>query len=151
MNVRRVGAYSNEQSEPVSQISGKPVFSSTGKEIGKVKEILVHPVELRVESVLIDRGMFSLGTLVGREYVDSLTKDGVFLNIVPVTEFDGMTVLDVHGAEIGRVSRVNTIGESNSIESLVVERGILGGSVSIPKNAVEYVGDRIHLNIHIDH
>jgi len=106
----------------VNDVVGRKVLTKSGKKIGKVKSVHVHPKNLTMEGIVIDPGFFDAYQFIGASYIGSITDEGIVLNINPVTEYVGLKVFDFTGKEIGKVKEVYRSKQSNTLLSLLVER-----------------------------
>lgn len=106
----------------VSDVVGRKVLTKDGVKIGKVKSVHIHPRDLTIEGIVIDPGFFDAYQFIGASYIDSMTGEGIVLNIHPVTEYMGVKVFDSTGKEIGKVKEVNRSKQTNTLLSILVDR-----------------------------
>lgn len=106
----------------LSDVVGRKVLTKDGKNIGKVKSVHMHPKDLTIEGIVIDPGFFDAYQFIGASYIDSMTGEGIVLNILPVTEYVGVKVFDFTGKEIGKVKEVNRSNQTNNLLSILVNR-----------------------------
>ena len=106
----------------VSEVVGRKVLTKDGKKIGKVTSVHINPKKLTIEGIVINPGFFDAYQYIGANYIDSITGEGVVLNILPVTEYVGIKVFDYTGKEIGKVKEVNRSKQTNTLLSILVDR-----------------------------
>lgn len=135
----------------VCSIEGKKVLTKDGKEIGILKNIHIDPKSLTIEGLYVSGGIFGEDSYIGKEYIQSLTQDGVILSIVPVEEYIGMMVYDSRGQKIGKVKDIHKYKKTNTLLSIVVEKGFLGGkdTITFTKKQIKEIGRNIVLNISV--
>src|SRR3989344_8167251 len=112
-----------ENAIDASSVLGAKVVSKGGSVLGTVSALWIHPSELRIEGISVAKGFFREGDYVGRNYLESVNRDGAMLKINPVTEFVGHEVFDPDGKRVGKVKSVERANDSNNIVSIVVSRG----------------------------
>jgi sporulation protein YlmC with PRC-barrel domain len=112
---------------------GKKVVDSGGVEVGKILDVKVLPSVKKEIGVVVDPGFFRKGLPLSGEFIEKITDDAIYLNIIPSIRLNGMKVMNAFGREIGKVKNINRIGKTNNIESIVV-----GG---IPTDIVVPVAD----------
>ncbi len=138
-----------EETVDLTQVVGKSVVSRDGEWIGKVESIHMDPVTFTLEGVTINRGFLNESEYVGREYVKSISRRGVVLQINPVTEAVGLPVYDVRGKRIGEVGTVERRKKTNRLSTIHVKRGWFKKSLIVPRNAIKTVNKGVMLNIPI--
>lgn len=134
----------------VNELKGKKVRASNGKEVGKIMQIRLDPNSLNFDGIEMDRGFFGRDTFIGRDYVESLSKEGAVLNMTPATDYKGLHVLDSNGKDVGTVKEIRTKGHTNNISAIVVRTGMLSNDVIFSKSDVKSVGETIMLNSAFD-
>ena len=106
----------------LSGIVGRKVLTKDGKKIGKVTSVHINPRKLTIEGIILNPGLFDAYQYIGANYINSITDEGVVLNILPVTEYVGIKVFDFTGKEIGKVKEVNRSKQTNTLLSILVSR-----------------------------
>src|SRR3989344_673543 len=129
------------------ELKGKKVLTYEGKEMGKISDILIDK-DLEVEGVLIHRGIIKKDIFVGKNYIQSIGKEGAILKITPPTEYEGMKVFDSTGKEIGTVKKVNTT-PSNTV-NIVIDRGLMKENLVVTNDSVQNIGENVILNIELE-
>ncbi|MDO8661416.1 MAG: PRC-barrel domain-containing protein, partial [Candidatus Woesearchaeota archaeon] len=134
----------------VNELKGKKVIASNGKEIGTIIEVRLDPNSFVLDGIEMDRGFFGLDTFIGRNYIDSLSIEGAVLNMVPVTDYKGLLVIDSTGKKVGNVKEIRTEGRTNNISAIIVGTGLLSNDVIFSKSDVKSVGESIILTSAFD-
>ncbi len=135
-----------EETIEADNIKGQKVLDVKGNEIGKIKSLHVDPVSLSVEAITIDNGLFKGSDYVGKNYIFSLTDKAAVLSVTPITQLIGLTVYDSEGKELGRVKEVYRVHKTNSILSLIVDRGIMKSDLIVYDDEIKELGKNIILN-----
>jgi sporulation protein YlmC with PRC-barrel domain len=130
----------------VDELKGKKVTTLSGKEVGKITQVRLDPNSLNFDGIEIDRGFFGTDTFIGKDYIESLGKNGVVLNMNPAADYKGLHVLDSTGKEVGTVKEIRTKAHSNNISAIVVGTGVLTNDVIFSKTDIQSVGESIMLN-----
>lgn len=125
------------------EIVGKKVFSSDGSEIGKVKDILLDAEKLNITSIVVGQGLFKSDMEIGRNYIDRLDPEGIFLNIRPAEELKNRDVYDDKGKHIGRVKDVRRIGPTNELHGIIVDVGLGMPDVEVSEENIKEFGEHI--------
>lgn len=89
-------------------------------EVGKILDVKVLPSMKKEIGVVVDPGLFRKGLSLSGEFIEKITDDVIYLNIIPSIRLNGMKVINAFGREIGKVKNINRIGKTNNIESIVV-------------------------------
>ncbi|MFP4112478.1 MAG: PRC-barrel domain-containing protein [Candidatus Woesearchaeota archaeon] len=129
---------------------GRNIIDKKGNVIGIVESFRLDPKDLTLEAVEVTKGFFAEDHFIGKDYIAEFNRDGIKLNIVPVTEFINKTVFDTRGNKIGSVKELNKAGPTNQINSLIVNRGLSREDVEINVSDIREIGKNVHLNIAID-
>src|SRR3989338_7559475 len=127
-----------EKTLDLRKILQKKVISKNGLFVGKVKELRMSEDGLRLEGVLIKRGIFKRKLYLGKKYIDRLTYDSIILNADPFLLLKGIKVITSEGEVVGRVKDFVRKSLSNDIEQLTVG-SLMRGKFNIP---VSYVKSR---------
>ncbi|MFA5772207.1 MAG: hypothetical protein WC974_05715 [Thermoplasmata archaeon] len=101
-------------------LMGKKVVDSGGVEVGKILDVKVLPTVKKEIGIVVDPGFFRKGLPLSGEFIDRITDDVIYLNIIPSIRLSGMRVVNAFGRDIGKVKNINRIGKTNNIESIVV-------------------------------
>ncbi|MDO8508657.1 MAG: PRC-barrel domain-containing protein [Nanoarchaeota archaeon] len=127
-------------------VLGKEIIDSVGSFIGIAEKVFIDPNDFDFIGVGIDKGFLKKGLAIGRNYIEKITKYAVFLNIRVAFEIRGMEVFDKDGKDLGIVSEIELVVNTNKISSIGIKKGIFGKKIIIPYNFVERVGDNVLLN-----
>jgi sporulation protein YlmC with PRC-barrel domain len=142
----RTNSLPKEDTHVVDDIIGTYVIDNKGKEVGRVKQVHIDPVNLTVEGITIDNGLFHENDYVDRGYIFLLSVDKVVLSDIPISNYKGMKVIDSAGNDVGTVSEVTQAGDSNNVYALTVNRGALKDDMVVTGDQIEKVEDKIFLN-----
>ncbi len=129
---------------------GKKVIADTGKEVGTISGIYLDPVTFSVAGIDIQRGFFSSNRFIRREFIDQVGHNGIFLNTTPPEEFKGAKVYDIDAKKVGHVKEVHTKGDTNTIDSLTIDRGTGKDDLMVTRNEIHWVGDRVVIDHKVD-
>lgn len=132
-------------------VIGKKVLTPSGEEIGKVGDLYMNPDTLEVEYIKISKGLFSRDYYVHRRYISAVSDESAMLSVVPVEEFKGKKVFGSEGKEVGSVKEVNRLEGTNTLVSLVVDRGIGHKELHIAENDISSLGENVVLSETKDH
>ncbi len=124
----------------VGRLIGKKVLTNDGKKIGKIKGLNIHPNELTIEGIRVDRGMFEVDQYIDENYIKSLSQDGAVLKSIPVTEYVGMEVYDSMGKKVGKIMDVSRSKMTNTLNSLKVKLEDSGKEMVIMSDYVAVCG-----------
>lgn len=137
------------RSVPASHIVGKKVIASSGKKVGEIGAIHIHPRRMSVEGIVVKKGLLKRN-FIGKDYIRSLNNEGAMLNIIPAPEMVGLQVYDVDGRKIGKVKRVNRESKTNNVTSIIVGRGVLKKDTVVRGSSIDEVGKNVTLKIRVD-
>ena len=126
---------------------GKRVIDSAGRIIGVSDKVFIDSQTLTFLGISVDKGLMFKGIVIGKGYIDKITKHAIFLKVPVAFEMKGMSVFDSTGKKIGTVSEVNLHGTRNSIKELRVTGGFLRRKYMIPSSAIAHVGDNVMLSV----
>mgnify|MGYP001571535972 CR=1 FL=1 len=145
---RRNLSGSTEIAETITSddILGKQVIDAEGEFIGVVDIVHIHPTDLDFVGISIDKGFFQKGLIIGKNYIERITKHALFLKIRPIFDIKKMSVFDKEGVKIGSVAEVILVGNRNALKELVVSTGLLK-SVTIPADLIDFVGENVFLKV----
>lgn len=112
----------------MSYYNGKKVISKSGKELGKITDLVFDKSKI-------------IGIMIGKlfidfDFVDSADEEYLVLKIDPVSLIIGMKVFDVEGNYLGKVSDINRKAHGNVFDSIVVKKNILSKGVEVAKKDI---------------
>jgi len=137
-----------EQTINLKQLFGSKVISKNGEKIGFVSDIFFHPFKLSVEAIRINKGFFGSDYYVGKEYISSLSKEGVLLSIIPVKELIGKKVFDSTGIKVGKVKKIARMGTSNKLISMNIKKGV-GKEIVVLGDDIKEIGEGVILRVQV--
>ena len=118
-------------------LMGKKVVDSGGVEVGKILDVKVAPTVKKEIGIVVDPGFFRKGLPLSGEFIEKITDDVIYLNIIPSIRLNGMRVINAFGRDIGKVKNINRIGKTNNIESIVV--GSIPADLVVPVVDIDIV------------
>ncbi len=104
-------------------VLGKDVIDIDGTVIGVVDKLFIDAVTLETEAISIDKGFLEKGLVLGKDYIERVSKFAVFLNIAPAILFVKKTVYDASGKRIGVVKRVDVDANTGQIKDIILDSG----------------------------
>jgi len=125
----------------VKEILGKKVLNKDGKNIGKIKTIRIDPVDLTIEGIEVDTGLFKVDEYYGKNYIKTLTEQGAILKINPIGDVIGLTVYDSTGRSVGEVKDVKRSKKTNKLMSITMYSDIYKENVTIDADYIASCGD----------
>src|SRR3989344_6286585 len=128
-----------EETLDSSSLLGCRVLSHNGLIIGKISQIRINPNTLRIEGILVKRGLFRKSIYIGSSYFDKMTSKSVILSIEPVIFLKNRNVLSFEGKKIGKVKKVIRKDNTNEIKEIIVS-SIINGRFSVPAGQVKQFG-----------
>ncbi len=126
-------------------ILGKDIIDVDGKLIGVTEKVFIHPNSLDFIGIEVDKGFLRKGFSIGKDYIERIAKNAVFLNVKVAFEMRGMDVFSSLGEKVGKVSDVELVGNKNEIKSIHVKAE--GKDIIVPRNFVDKVEHGVFLNI----
>ncbi len=129
---------------------GKEVIDFNGTFIGVVEKVLIDPNEMEFVGISIDKGFLKKGLTVGRNYIDKITENAVFLRIRVSYEVKGKIVFDKEGKIVGRVAGIELYENKNQIVSLIVRPNLFlffRKPINIPSKYITEIGENVMLNV----
>jgi len=126
-------------------ILGKDVIDVDGKFIGVTEKVFIHPNSLDFIGIEVDKGFLRKGFSIGKDYIERIAKNAVFLNVKVAFEMRGMDVFSSLGEKIGKVSDVELVGNKNEIKTIHVKTE--GKDFIVPRNFVDKIEHGVFLNI----
>ena len=130
----------------LKDLHGARVLSKSGKLVGHVTSFHIHPKKLVIEGITLEETVFS-HHYVTKKYIDSITSEGVKLNIIPFTEYIGLPVYDRSKKHVGTVKEVRRKAKTNDYSSLVIDTGLLKKSRIVKKKDIASIKDSVKLKI----
>jgi sporulation protein YlmC with PRC-barrel domain len=127
-------------------ILGKDVFDTNGGIMGVAEKIFIDKETLNIIGIEVDKGILHKGLTIGKGYIKRITPHAIFLKTSIAFEMKGMTVFDVNGVKVGKVSDVTLQGSQNIIKSIEVRTGMLK-RITINNSSIASVGDNVFLNL----
>ena len=149
MSKESISGKSLERSITSEDILGKDVIDKEGKFIGVVEKVLIDPIKMEFIGIEIDKGFLKNGFSVGKSYLEKLTEEAVFLKIRIVYEIRGMKVFDKIGEELGKVYKIELVGNKNQLKKIYVKKGwfIFKNTLEISPDLIETMGHNIILSV----
>lgn len=121
------------------------VYSNDGIYLGRVRDLHINPDKFSIEGIHIGKGLFSRYAYIGRDYIGKMSRKGVVLSITPLTELVNKKVLDSNGKVVGRVRVIYRNKKTNTLRSMVVERGVFKKNLLVNRNMISDIGEKIVL------
>jgi sporulation protein YlmC with PRC-barrel domain len=134
---------------PDTAVLGRKVLGKNGEKIGDVAGLYIDSKKLTIEGIRVDKGVFKFDHYIGNNYIETISDEGVILNITPLDEFVGKKVIDSAGKELGKVKQIKRIGPTDEPMSFVISSGIGKDDLVIKENQVKEMGEAIMLNVEI--
>ena len=122
-------------------ILGKNVIDSNGRFLGVSDKLYIEPKTMLVLGISVDKGFLRKGMIIATSYVREVAKHAIFLNIEPLFLLKGKEVFDCHGDEVGKVTDVESVRDTNKIAAIKV------GQIRIPWRDIDVIGENIILSI----
>lgn len=145
MSKESISGASLEKTITSDDLLGKEVIDSEGKTIGITEKVLFDPRKLEFVGVEIDKGFLKKGISIGKNYLERITPEAIFLKIKVLFEVRGLKVFDNQGEELGVVTKVELTGEKNVMKQIFVKK-LFRQELAIPKEYIEVIGHNIILN-----
>ena len=128
-------------------ILGKDIIDSEGGFIGIAEKVFIDPNDFDFIGIGIDKGFLRKGLAIGRNYIEKITEFAVFLNIKISLEIMGLNVFDSNGKDLGVISDVELVENTNKINALGIKYSLFGKKIIIPYDYVEKVGYSVILKV----
>ena len=125
---------------------GKRVVAENGEIIGRVEDLLFSGTT--IDAIRVNRGITSI--VIDMAYVADTEQKSVVLRINPANRYVGMHVFDSVGRRLGKVIGIDQRGQSNTLESITVKRGLLGRTLTIPASDISVSEKNIILSKEYD-
>lgn len=113
----------------MSYYRGKKVISKSGKELGKISDLVFD--KSKIIGVMINK-MF-----IDFDFVASDDEEYLVLKIDPVSMIIGMKVFDSEGNYVGKVVDLNRKAHGNVFESITVKKSIISKGFEVPKKDIK--------------
>ena len=120
---------------------GKRVVDREGIKYGKVKHIHIDRDTLRVTGVTVHQG-FLRDYFLSDHYIDRFTDETLLLSTSPVRT--NVDVVDIDGHKIGRIKELHRNPDTDEIESIEVQDGILHTRI-VSRSEIWGVGEKVIL------
>ena len=133
-----------DQTINLVKLLGAPVLSKNDIVVGSVSKIGINPKDMKMEGIVVRRGIFKKPVYIGRNYLWKLSNDSIFLNIDPSILLRGKRVVDIDGSVIGKVKRIEREGNTNEIDKLIVGK-LFRQEFYVPVSDIKSVGNSIML------
>ncbi|MFA5763897.1 MAG: PRC-barrel domain-containing protein [archaeon] len=130
----------------VSQAVGHKVIGKNGSELGKVKELAIDPRKMTVEGVYVSPCFTCADEYIGKEYIETISVNGIVLKIDPLTEVIGKKVFDSTGKQIGKVSALTREKKTNTINQIEVNPGLGKKNILVSMEDVKSLGEAVVLS-----
>lgn len=122
-------------------VLGKDVIDSNGVFLGVSDKLYIEPKTLRVLGISVDKGFLRNGMIIATPYIREVAKHAIFLNIQPLFLLKGKEVFGCHGGKVGKVTAVESVGDTNDVAAIMVGRS------RIPMRDIDVIGKNIILTI----
>ena len=140
----RIDANQAKDTLQTKQLIGKEIRSRDGSVVGKVYSLMIDPHDLSVQGITAYKGMFASDYYIGKEYIESITKDGIMLNIVPKQYFKDKAIIDAGGRHVGTVRHIETIDASNDLFRMMISDR-QDKDMTINEHLIDEIGEEILL------
>ena len=127
------------------KVLGKKILAKSGKVIGNIVDIQIHPKALNVLGVTVRN--WTSKYYFGKSYFGRITQDSVILNIDPSIFVKGKNVFTYDGKLIGKVSIVVRNGNTNAIKEIII-KAFLKKDLVIPNAMIHFVNKSVILVKH---
>ena len=144
---KSISGRSLEKTITSDDILGKDVVDKNGDLIGIVEKVLISLDTLEFIGIEVDKGILKKGLAIGKDYIEKVTDDALWLNIKISYELNGMSVFDKLGKLVGKVNKVELEGSTNKIKNIYVKPGIFRKSIEIPRRMIQTIKYNIILNV----
>ncbi|MBX4196004.1 PRC-barrel domain-containing protein [Candidatus Pacearchaeota archaeon] len=126
-------------------VLGKEVIDMNGEFLGVVETLFIHPQNIEVIGIQIDKGFLRRGLLIGKDHIEKVTPHAVFLKIKPAVSVKGMKVFDSDGKDIGTVMGLSVKQGTNEIDNLAVSSPFFKKKVNIAGDLIKFIGYNVFL------
>jgi len=147
MSKRNISGRNLDKAITSDDILGKKVIDAEGNYVGISERILFDEAKMEFIGLGVDKGILSKGVLIGKNYINKITRHAIFLKIRILYEVKGMTVFDRCGRKVGVVSAVKLEGNKNNLKYLEVNLGAFRKNIIVNKELIENISDSVLLNI----
>jgi sporulation protein YlmC with PRC-barrel domain len=127
------------------KVLGKKVLSKSGRILGNITDIQIHPKTLKILGVTV-RNLLSK-YYFGNSYFGRITQDSIILNIDPSIFVKGKSVFTYDGKLVGKVAIVIRKGNTNDIKEIVI-KSLFKKDLIIPSSAIHFVNKSVTLDKH---
>jgi sporulation protein YlmC with PRC-barrel domain len=98
-------------------VLGKDVIDAQGELLGVVDKLFLNQDTLEIEAISVDKGFLEKGLVIGRDYLERVSKYAVFLNTTPVIMLEKKVVFGGDGKRIGTITKVTVDPKTGKLES----------------------------------
>lgn len=127
----------------ISNLIGRKLVSSKGFVVGKINEVKINALNMKIEGVVVKRGFFRK-IYIDKNYIEKISSNSIILSIEPSIFLKGKKVITSEGKVLGGVGEINRIKETNDVESFIVKPFFRKAFV-VPFSAVQMMGKSIML------
>lgn len=127
-------------------ILGKEVIDSEGNFLGVAEKLFIDKSSMDFKGIAVDKGLVKKGFIVGKGYIERITEYAIFLKTSIVLELKGLIVFDKNGEKIGKINKVISNGNKNSIKELRIS-SMFGKEIIIPAETISTIGQNIIINL----
>ncbi len=114
------GEHALDKTVDLQDVLHARVLSKSGTIIGKVVNVCLHPKTLRLEGIVVSRGLGKKKIYIGQRYINQFSGDAVILTIEPSLLLVGKRVFGKDGKIVGKVKEVIRRAQSNEVASIIV-------------------------------
>ncbi len=126
-------------------ILGKEVIDTEGSFLGVAEKIFIDKANMNFVGIAVDKGLVKKGFIVGKGYIERIAEHAIFLKTSIVLELKGLSVFDKNGEKVGKVKKIISQGNKNTIKELLVSNGFRK-DISIYSEHISKIGHNIILN-----
>jgi sporulation protein YlmC with PRC-barrel domain len=126
-------------------ILGKEVIDSEGSFLGVAEKIFIDKINMNFVGIAVDKGLVKKGFIVGKGYIERIAEHAIFLKTSIVLELRGLSVFDKNGEIVGKVNKIISQGNKNTIKELIVSNGFRK-EISIPSENISTIGHNTIIN-----
>lgn len=132
-----------DQTRSVKDILGVRVLSKSGEKIGVVKDVRYGPKSMGIKGILT-KHPYKGPLYIGSDYIGIISDESIILAIDPATLIMNKKVVTYQGKVIGRIKKIERVGNTNLISKIHVKRFLHKAFVIKPSD-IEKSGDSIIL------
>ena len=121
---------------------GLRVLTISGRKLGTVRDVRLNKTHA-LEGIVAKKGILGRRRYICRTYIKEINDKAILLSIEPATTHENRRVVSADGKVFGKVVRLNRVGITNQIQSILVRRRM--HKVTIPFSQVKLLGKSIIL------